>query len=590
MLCVAWGQMALDAPLIILRLVDSDGRPVTQAWVQGNAVLQGDDTIYPLTQPRWQRVSPRGLCVIDGDFVHRQRADEIVQGKLGMKCTLLIHAPGYRPVMLQHEGALPREATVVLQPARTLELRIRDDANRAFDPNREPRGFIAEFYGSPIVIAHESPELLYDVRDLQGNPKRLPPFAAQPLFLSFGIERAAEGVYRAYLPPSLEGDAYVMINAQGQIRGYHRRISPEELERGVMEIRLPKTARVALSVDFQAPAAKEADRAMITFSPTDLGQNLSYYNWMFDETPQLSPQQPRLVISDLAPGDWEVSAWLTKGEWQRVDTVQVRITVPEGGSIEQVLRPEPFDPNQYRGKRTLTLKVQRVGGRPAARLPYRIVLNLWRRGKSATIAQGKLDANGTVRLTNLYELPQDAHDELNYSVYIDNAQRANFTLRAGDGQRELKIVLPPSVNEPAPNITVSDLKTGKPITLQSLRGKWVYLEFWATWCGPCQGAMQALKEAVDKHGARWRGKLEILTVSIDDTREVVMSHLKKNGWENFARHAWDAEGRAATAYGIQAIPTAFLINPNGRVVWTGHPLGEDPATKINRYLQGGGQR
>lgn len=585
-LCVAWGQIAPDTPLITLRLVDSEGRPVTQAWVHAEAVVQGDDTIYPMTQPRWQRVSPRGLCVIDGDYQHRRVAHDIVQGKLGMKCTFRIHAPGYRPMILRHEGKLPREATVVLQPARTLELRIKDNANRALDGKHASRTFIDRFDGSSIVIAHESPGSICEVRDLQGNPTPLSQFEAQPLFLGFGIEQAAEGVYRAYLPPSLE-DAYVLINAPGQIRGYHRRISPEELERGVMEIQLPKTARAAITVDFEAPAVKEANRAYVNLYPADLPQNLRFYMWVFDTTPQLSSRQPRLVISDLAPGAWEVSAWFSKGEWQRVDSVQVRITAPEGGSVEQTLRPEPFDPKQYRGQRTLTLKVQRPGGKPAANLPYQIVLNLWRRGKSATIAQGKLDANGTARLTNLYELPQEAPDEMNYVVYIAGNPRTYFVLRAGDGQRELKIVLPPGINEPAPNITVTDLNTGKPITLQSLRGKWVYLEFWATWCGPCQSAMQALKNAVDKHGKRWRGKLEILTVSVDDTREVVMPHLQKNGWEKFARHAWDAGGRAANAYGVRAIPTAFLIDPNGRVVWTGNPLEEDPATKLNRYLQGG---
>jgi thiol-disulfide isomerase/thioredoxin len=314
---------------------------------------------------------------------------------------------------------------------------------------------------------------------------------------------------------------------------------------------------------------------------------LMKYNRLYDDTPTVSPRQPRLEIPDLAPGRWEVSAWYTKGEWDDVDRVRVQLNAPEDGSVEQTIRAEPFDPKRYQGNRTLTLKVQRPGGKPAANMPYRVDLNLWQRGKRATIAQGKLDANGTVRLTKLYELPKGAEDELNYLVYIDGNMMQYFSLRVGDGQRELTITMPPRKGEPAPNITVVDLNTGKPLTLQSLRGKWVYLEFWATWCGPCQVAMQALKGAFDQHGARWRGKLEILAVSIDDTRDVVMPHLKQRGWEKFARHAWDANQKAANAYGVRAIPTAFLIDPSGKVAWTGTPLEEDPGVKLNRYLQGG---
>lgn len=595
-LSALWGQVAPDAPLITLRIVDPDGRPVPTARVMAEAVLQGDDTMDRLTMPAWQRVSARGLCVIDGLLEHRQRAEAIVRGELGMRLTALITAPGYRPVMVQHEGKLPREATIVLQPARTLELRLYDSEGRPVALKRQSRFFTPRAEESPVVIAHEQNKPLYEVRGLQQKPPQPPWYESPPLYIEFGIESVAEGVYRALLPSTLEGAVYVIINAPGQIRGYLRPLKPEELEGGVAEIRLPKPSRVTLTVDFQSPEVREATRASINLYPIDSPSNFNFRNLlmmhtrMFDEMPTVSPRQPRLEIPDLAPGAWEVSAWFTKGEWEEVDRVRDRLYAPENGFVEQMLRAEPFDLKRYQGNRMLTLKVQRPGGKPAANTPYRVELNLWQRGKRATIAQGKLDSNGTARLTRLYELPKDAENELNYLVYIGGKQATYFMLRAGDGQRELNIILPPRKGEPAPNITVTDLRTGKPLTLQSLRGKWVYLEFWATWCGPCQTAMQSLKDAFNQHGARWRGKLEILAVSIDDTRDVVMPHLKQRGWEKFARHAWDANQKAANAYGVRAIPTAFLIDPGGKVAWTGNPLEEDPGVKLNRYLQGGSKR
>lgn len=594
-LCVFWGQVAPDTPLITLRVVDPDGRPIPTARVMVEAVVQGDDTRELLTTPAWQRVSPRGLCVIDGQFMHRLLAEAITRGERTVEIAVMVQAPGYRPAIVVHDGKLPREATITLQPARMLELRLNDWENRPLALKRRQRYVIPSMEDSPLLIVHEQDAPICEVRDLQGNPTNLDLFRTPAIFLEFGIERAAEGVYRAALPESVEGTVYMIINAPGQIRGYLRPISPDELQAGVAEVRLPKPSQVALAVDFQAPEAREATHASITLTPVNAPNNWrfrnfwSLYSWAGEGTPTVSPRQPRLVMNDLAPGAWEVSVWLTKGEWEEVDRTTTRFYAPEGGSVELMLRPEPFNLKQYRGNRTLTLKVQRAGGKPLTNAPYRVELYVQRRGKRITVAQGKLDANGAARLSNLYELPKGA-EEVNYILYVNDQRLTYFTLRAGDGQRELALTLPPRPGEPAPNITVVELSTGKPITLQSMRGKWVYLEFWATWCGPCQTAMQALKQAVDQHGARWRGKLEILTVSVDSTREVVMPHLKQRGWDKFARHAWDAEQKAASLYGVEGIPTAFLIDPAGKVVWTGHPLGEDPGEKINRYLQGGRKR
>jgi len=590
------GQVAIDMPLITLRIVDPDGRPVPHARVSATAILQGEEVIEQLTEPSWQRVSPRGLCVIDGQPRHRQIADAIVRGKRALRMTVRIYAPGYRPVLLEHEGALPREATVILQPARIVELRIRNWDDRPVKLEYAQPYLIGHAEGSPISIVHTQIASLYDIRDLRGNPTQESRRIATPLFLGYGIEEIGDGVYRVSLPADLEGTIYLIINAPERIRGYYRAISSEELAAGVVEVRLPKPSRVVLTVDFQVPEAREAAQAYIKLTPAEFANDERLqslwmrYSGMFEATPIVFPRQPHLVITDLAPGAWEASAWLTKGEYETVDRIKARLDAPEGGSVALALRPEPFDLARYRGNRALTLRVQRAGGRPLANAPYRVELNLWRRGKRAIIAQGTLDANGTVRLTNLYETPQGTEPDVNYLVYINDTLRSSFTLQAGDGQQQINLVLPPSIGEPAPDIRVVDLTTGKPLTLQSLRGKWVYLEFWATWCAPCQTVMQALKKATDKHGARWRGRLKIVTVSIDASPEVVMPHLRKHGWDKFARHTWDSEGRAADAYGVRGVPTAFLIDPDGKVVWSGHPLSEDVGTKLNRYLQGGSRR
>ncbi|MDW8052859.1 MAG: hypothetical protein RMJ83_10340, partial [Armatimonadota bacterium] len=323
-LCLLWGQVAPDAPLITLRIVDPDGRPIPQARVYAEATIQGEDVVKPLTSPMWQRVSPRGLCVIDGSLGHRLVADALIRGERIVRLMALVQAPGYCPVMLVHEGKLPRAATVTLQPARTLELRITDWESRPTDLKRDEHYMLPRAELSPICIAHEQNQLLYEVRDLRGNPAQPFRFTDPPLFLEFGIERVAEGTYRATLPPNVEGTLYVIINAPGTIRGYVRAISPQELNAGVVEVRLPKPARATLTVDFQAPEAREATQASINLYPAEAPNNPQFNDlWMihvrmFWSTPTVSPRQPQLTLSDLAPGVWKVSAWLTKGEWNTV--------------------------------------------------------------------------------------------------------------------------------------------------------------------------------------------------------------------------------------------------------------------------------
>jgi thiol-disulfide isomerase/thioredoxin len=163
-------------------------------------------------------------------------------------------------------------------------------------------------------------------------------------------------------------------------------------------------------------------------------------------------------------------------------------------------------------------------------------------------------------------------------------------LTRGDGIRELRITLAPQPGDPAINFKAVDVRTGKPVELRALRGKWVYLEFWATWCGPCQRAMEELKAFVEKQPASWRKQVVVLTVSLDESKEAVLSHLQRRGWDKFARHTWDEGQRAAQQYGVTGIPTAFLIDPRGKVVWSGHPTSRQHESLLRRIGNKGGAR
>lgn len=128
----------------------------------------------------------------------------------------------------------------------------------------------------------------------------------------------------------------------------------------------------------------------------------------------------------------------------------------------------------------------------------------------------------------------------------------------------------------AKDFTLEDID-GKQLALSSLRGKYVMLDFWGSWCVNCIAAFPAIKVFYEQH----RDKLEILGVAIHD---------KKDAWKASAQKhelPWklvlDTEGENSVAerYGIVGAPTYVLIDPEGKVVtWT---LGEHET--IEEYFE-----
>jgi peroxiredoxin len=115
------------------------------------------------------------------------------------------------------------------------------------------------------------------------------------------------------------------------------------------------------------------------------------------------------------------------------------------------------------------------------------------------------------------------------------------------------------VGKPAPAIDVKDLD-GKPVRLVGLRGKYVLVDFWATWCEPCLDEMPRLQAAYDAHHAKG---LEIVGVSLDETRATVTDFLKgqKLPWTQV--HNATSNGDLVESFGVVNIPASYLIDPDG---------------------------
>ena len=126
---------------------------------------------------------------------------------------------------------------------------------------------------------------------------------------------------------------------------------------------------------------------------------------------------------------------------------------------------------------------------------------------------------------------------------------------------------------------------GEPLSLSSAidnpANKYVLLDFWASWCGPCMGEVPALKET---YAAYHDKGFEIFGVSLDNDRERWMGAVEKNGMNWI--HVSDLQGwqnAAAAEYGVRSIPANFLIDSEGKIVATGL-RGDDLKAKIAELL------
>ena len=136
----------------------------------------------------------------------------------------------------------------------------------------------------------------------------------------------------------------------------------------------------------------------------------------------------------------------------------------------------------------------------------------------------------------------------------------------------------------APDFTVYDLE-GNAHKLSDFRGKPVLLNFWASWCGPCQMEMPDFQKYYESHGDKVNFVIVNLTDGQQETVESASAFIAEKGY-TFPVY-YDTDIDAAAKYGVSAVPVSYFIDAEGRfVAWAQGAMDADMLQQAMDMLLG----
>ncbi|NMM47762.1 TlpA family protein disulfide reductase [Marinigracilibium pacificum] len=161
--------------------------------------------------------------------------------------------------------------------------------------------------------------------------------------------------------------------------------------------------------------------------------------------------------------------------------------------------------------------------------------------------------------------------EKTYSLYLENTSREDYLKEYKEKYDSFKSL---TEDRPSPNFEFENYEGGK-TTLESLRGKYVYIDVWATWCGPCIKEIPELTKLQEQYADK---NISFVSISVDskddyETWKNMVKDKNLGGIQLFADNGFQSD--FMEAYVVEAIPRFILIGPDGNIVKADAPRPSD---------------
>lgn len=504
----------------------------------------------------------------------------------GADLEVLVRADGYAPTIArfaveQREKLSKGEAEVTLRRGQQVQLQFNLPSEMTW-----PTGVLPEAYFD---------DLQERVRMMRQPSNRRSDSVLD--FNMLNVREVGAGRFEFWLAKDTPR-FHVAVHAPGFLQNFETGpFTLADVTEGKLEIDIPRPA--TLEVSF-APGDHLGANAPFKGVAIDLYWRLPGNSALSVASVSGSSLTPNLRMTDLAPGDYLVNvrtqpkednkpipgAGINEGAYydRRTPTL-------EAGQTERIdFRSKPFNPDAFRGTRTAVVRIRNPDGSPAKDRQATVTYFDGHFG-AHVVFSGAASASGEIVLTDITDAPLPPwYPYAAYTVSVDEKRLGAFGFTDQAPKPEFEFVLAPGEGDMAPDVELTSLATGKAVRLSDLRGKVVFLEFWATWCGPCQQPMAKLNALGTEQGAAWKDRVAIVPVNIDSERARAESHAQRRGWTAL-EHFWsggpkggDFEAPAARAFVVNGVPEAVLIGADGRILWRGHPQdgsdGKDTKSRI----------